>query len=45
MASRMSGMATARTAALIQLLGFAVGAFATTYPQSVLFVTGDATAT
>ena len=45
MASRMSGKALARTAGLILLLGFAVGAFATTYPQSVLFVTGDATAT
>ena len=45
MASRMSGLATARTAGLLLLLGFAVGAFATTYPQTVLFVTGDAKAT
>ena len=45
MASRMSGMATARTTGLVLLLGFAVAAFATTYPQAVLFVTGDATAT
>ena len=45
MASRISGLATARTTGLVLLLGFAVGAFATTYPQSVLFVTGDATAT
>ena len=45
MASRMSGLATARTAGLLLLLGFAVGAFVTTYPQTVLFVTGDAKAT
>ena len=45
MASRMSGVATARSAGLLLLLGFAVGAFATTYPQTVLFVTGDAKAT
>ena len=45
MGSRMSGLAIARTTGLVLLLGFAVGAFATTYPQSVLFVTGDATAT
>ena len=45
MTSRMSGMAYARIAGLLLLLGFAVGAYATTYPQSVLFVTGDAKAT
>ena len=45
MAERMSGMRYARTAGLVLLVGFAVGAFATIYPQSVLFVTGDATAT
>ena len=45
MGSSMSGLATARTTGLLLLLGFAVGAFATTYPQSVLFVTGNATAT
>ena len=45
MASRMSGLVTAKTAGLVLLLEFAVGAFATSYPQSILFVTGDATAT
>ena len=45
MTSRTSGRVIARTTGLLILLGFAVGAFATTYPQSVLFVTGDANAT
>ena len=33
MGSRMSGLATARTTGLLLLLGFAVGAFATTTPS------------
>ena len=45
MTERTSGTRYARAAGMVLLLGFALGAFATTYPQSVLFVTGDATAT
>ena len=45
MASRMSGLAYARTTGLLFLLMFVVGGFAEGYPRSVLIVPGDATAT